>query len=56
MRIITRLLCAALCAFAVTANSHAAKSPIPELRTVHGAVQLFVDGKPFLVRGGELNN
>jgi hypothetical protein len=29
---------------------------MPALRRVHGAEQLFVDGEPFLVRGGELGN
>lgn len=57
MRIATRFLCGALCAFAIALAAKAApQPPIPELRSVHGAVQLFVDGKPFLVRGGELNN
>ncbi|HKD22903.1 MAG TPA: beta-galactosidase, partial [Rhizomicrobium sp.] len=31
-------------------------NPMPALHRVHGAEQLFVDGKPFLVRGGELGN
>jgi beta-galactosidase GanA len=29
---------------------------MPQLRQEHGATQLIVDGKPFLVLGGELNN
>ncbi|MGH9606610.1 MAG: DUF5597 domain-containing protein [Terracidiphilus sp.] len=30
--------------------------PIPRLVRVHGATQILVDGKPFLARGGELEN
>ncbi len=30
--------------------------PIPQLLTQHGAPRIMVDGKPFLVRGGELEN
>ena len=35
----------------------AAQSPaLPHLRKQGGATQLVVDGRPFLVRGGELGN
>ena len=33
-----------------------AAQPMPRLVQQHGASQIFVDGKPFLVRGGELEN
>ena len=33
-----------------------ATSPIPHLAQRHGATQLIVDGKPFLIRAGELEN
>lgn len=33
-----------------------ASAPLPQLHEQHGATQLIVDGKPFLVLGGELNN
>jgi beta-galactosidase GanA len=49
------MLAAALCCAAFTAYA-GAQAPLPELKRVHGATQLFVDGKPFLIRGGELNN
>lgn len=55
MRIVQRMLAAALCCAAVSLPV-AAKAPLPELKRVHGTTQLFVDGKPYLVRGGELNN
>lgn len=31
-------------------------TPLPHLARNHGATQIIVDGKPFLVRGGELEN
>lgn len=37
------------------AAPHPAQS-IPHLARLHGATQLIVDGKPFLLRGGELEN
>jgi Winged helix-turn-helix DNA-binding len=37
---------------ALTAQS----TPIPHLRKQGGATQLVVDGRPFLIRGGELGN
>lgn len=56
----TGLFCSLLSAMAVfiaaEAKPAAIGKPIPELRHVHGATQLFVDGKPFLVQGGELDN
>lgn len=33
-----------------------AASPMPQLRTEHGATQLYVDGKPYAILGGELAN
>jgi hypothetical protein len=33
-----------------------AESPIPSLRPQGTSTQLIVDGKPFLIRGGEINN
>jgi beta-galactosidase GanA len=55
MRIVESLLAAALCCAAVALQAVAAP-PVSQLRSVHGTTQLFVDGKPFLVRGGELDN
>ena len=49
-----RLIATAL-ALAFTAAS-AAEAPIPALRTQGSTKQLIVDGKPFLVLGGELYN
>ena len=34
----------------------AAEPPLPQLRRQGTATQLVVDGKPFLIRGGELGN
>jgi beta-galactosidase GanA len=57
MRIIAHALAAVLAAMTLMVSAVAgAKTPLPELRTVHGAVQLFVDAKPYLALGGELNN
>lgn len=50
-----RRLIIAMLALAL-ANASAAESPIPALRTQGTAKQLIVDGKPFLVLGGELYN
>ncbi len=53
------ILIAALTALLMPATAHAASrppAPIPQLHQEHGATQLIVDGKPFLVLGGELNN
>jgi beta-galactosidase GanA len=50
-----RLTIAAAFAASLAVGLAAAK-PLPQLRLAHGAVQLFVDGKPFLVRGAELEN
>jgi beta-galactosidase GanA len=33
-----------------------AATPLPHLQQEHGATQLIVDGAPFLIRGGELEN
>ncbi len=33
-----------------------ASSGIPQLRKAHGVTQLVVDGRPFLIRGGELGH
>ena len=40
----------------LTASKVAAAGPIPELRRQGTATQLVVEGKPFLIRGGELGN
>jgi beta-galactosidase GanA len=57
MRNIAHYLVAVLFALGLMADAAlAAKVPLPGLRAVHGATQLFVDGKPYLVLGGELNN
>lgn len=55
MRIMQRAFTAAFCSLALLVSA-GAKTPLPELRSVHGAVQLFVDGKPYLAIGGELDN
>lgn len=49
---------AALAAFALTAPlvGQAPARPMPHLAQQHGATQIVVDGRPFLVRGGELEN
>jgi hypothetical protein len=39
-----------------TAASSVAETPIPHLQPQGTATQLIVDGRPFLVRGGEINN
>ena len=38
------------------AAEHAAPAAMPHLSEEHGAHQLIVDGAPFLIRGGELEN
>jgi len=43
-------------AMARPANRKAAATPIPQLRVEHGTTQLIVDGKRFLILGGELDN
>lgn len=40
------------CLFAQAQPVH----PLPRLVQQHGATQILVDGKPFLIRGGELEN
>jgi beta-galactosidase GanA len=51
---LTALACGAVIA-AVSAGLAAAQSA-PHLAQSHGATQIVVNGKPFLVRGGELEN
>lgn len=46
---------AALAAGALASHASLA-DPMPQLRRDHGATQLIVDGAPFLIRGGELEN
>ncbi|MGH7616391.1 MAG: DUF5597 domain-containing protein [Gemmatimonadaceae bacterium] len=41
---------------ALVAASETAAQQLPRLETAHGAVQLLVDGKPLLLRAGELEN
>lgn len=53
MRTLQGLLAASLL---LTASKVAAAGPIPELRRQGTATQLVVEGKPFLIRGGELGN
>ena len=38
------------------AGTAAAKPVLPQLQTSHGATQLTVDGQPYLIHGGELDN
>jgi hypothetical protein len=40
----------------LAATAGTAESPLPKLRRQGTATQLIVDGKPFLIRGGELGN
>jgi beta-galactosidase GanA len=40
----------------VVSVAAAAEPPVPQLRRQGTATQLLVDGKPFLIRGGELGN
>ncbi len=47
---------AAISAAGAAAKLAASSTPIPQLHQEHGATQLIVYGKPFLVLGGELNN
>ena len=49
-------ICLAAVVAASAAPAAAAPSSLPHLRRQGSAVQLIVDGKPFLVRGGELGN
>ena len=49
-------LAAIFLAGSALAAKPATSSPVPHLTDNHGATQLMVDGKPFLVLGGELNN
>ncbi len=45
-----------LCAFSIPAVSLASGDGAPQLRSQGPATQLYVDGKPFLILGGELHN
>lgn len=45
-----------LAAVVLTSLSPAAESTLPHLRRQGTAMQLIVDGQPFLIRGGELSN
>ncbi len=38
------------------ASAAAAGPALPQLHSSHGAVQLYVDGRPYLILGGELDN
>ncbi len=38
------------------AGAAMAEPALPQLRPSHGATQLFVDGRPYLILGGELDN
>jgi hypothetical protein len=53
-RFIRSLSALALCLAA--AATALADTPVPQLRKQGTATQLIVDGKPFLVLGGELHN
>ncbi len=48
--------CALLPGYALTLQARQQAAPAPHLRKQGTATQLVVDGKPFLVRGGELGN
>ena len=37
-------------------SAAASNAGLPQLQLRHGATQLIVDGKPFAILGGELNN
>jgi len=57
MRVSSSVRAAALCfAAAAALAAQSAGSLSPRLQTSGGATQLFVDGKPFLILGGELFN
>jgi hypothetical protein len=51
-----RILKLAVFALGIQALAAQNASPIPRLLDQHGASQIIVDGHPFLVRGGELEN
>lgn len=56
-RHVSHLLSACLAIFAcATARIEAAPSDVPHLERRGAAIQLIVDGKPFLILGGELHN
>jgi len=50
------LTCLTYCQIAYVQTLKAEAAPLPELRKVGSVTQLCVDGKPFLVLGGELGN
>ena len=56
MRTLLKTLAAAALALAAHAEAASAAPAIPQLRQQGGTRQLVVDGKPFLVLGGELHN
>ena len=49
------ILAGLLLAFSGSVHAQPSNS-LPHLARDHGATQIIVDGKPFLVRGGELEN
>jgi beta-galactosidase GanA len=51
-----RRLLAAIALFLAAAAAAQAPEPVPQLRKVGDARQLFVDNRPFLILGGELAN
>jgi len=51
-----RILSSACVCILVATLAAAEESPLPHLRRQGTATQLIVDGKPFLIRGGELGN
>ena len=57
IRLLTICLAAATAALATQQTARAVSDPMqPHLETRHGATQLIVDGKPFLMLSGELRN
>ncbi len=51
-----RLLTAVLGGLLAASTAWGAQPPLPQLRRQGSATQLVVDGRPFLIRGGELGN
>lgn len=50
------LVCPALALASIAPLRSEVPQPIPHLETAGGATRLIVDGKPFLIRGGETGN
>ena len=50
------LTCSILLIFSCIQHKNEKSKPIPQLVDKNGITQLYVDGKPFLILGGELGN